>query len=81
MTKMTLTMPDDLRRRVKAAAALRNEHVSDVVRRALEAYIAEVMEEEDDIQAVDEIEARMARGEVRLHDWDEVKAELNALPD
>jgi len=41
MTKMTISIPDDLRRRAKSLAALRNEHISDVVRRALEMYVAD----------------------------------------
>lgn len=78
-SKLTISIPEDLRRRAKSVAALRNEHVSDVVRRALEDYVAEVMEEADDIRAIDEIEARMAAGKVRVRDWAEFEAEQDAM--
>jgi len=80
-TKLTISIPEDLRRRAKSVAALRNEHISDIVRRALEEYVAEVMEEADDIRAIDEIEARIATGKVRIRDWAEFEAELDALQD
>lgn len=79
MTKLTVLLPEDLRRRAKSLAALRNEKVSDIVRRALEEYVAEVMEEADDIRAIDEIESRIASGKVRIRDWSEVESELDAL--
>ncbi len=79
LTKLTLTIPDDLKRRAKSVAALRNESISDVVRQALEEYIAEALEEADDVRAVDDIEARLARGEVRIYSSDDVWAEIDAL--
>ena len=80
-TKLTVSIPEELRRRAKSVAALRNEHVSDVVRRALEEYIAEAMEETDDIRAIDEVEARLASGKIRIKDWAELETELDALQD
>jgi predicted transcriptional regulator len=79
LTKLTLTIPSDLRRRAKSVAALRNESVSEVVRRALEDYVADALEEADDIRAVDDIEARLARGEVRIYSHDDVWAEIDAI--
>ncbi len=79
LTKLTLTIPEDLKRRAKSVAALRNESVSDIVRDALEAYIAEALEEADDVRAVDDIEARLARGEVQIYSNDDVWAEIDAL--
>lgn len=81
MTKLTILVPEELRRRAKSLAAVRNEHVSDIVRRALEEYVDEVMEEADDIRAIDEIEARIASGKVRVRDWAEFEAEMDALQD
>lgn len=81
MTKLTILVPEELRKRAKSYAAVRNEHVSDIVRRALEEYVNEVMEEADDIRAIDEIEARIASGKVRVRDWAEFEAELDALQD
>ena len=79
LTKLTVSVPEDLRRRAKAVAALRKENVSDVVRRALEEYVAEVMEEAEDLRAIDEVESRMASGDVRVRDWAEFEAELDAV--
>ncbi len=46
------------------------------MRRALEEYVAEALEEADDIRAVDEVEGRLARGEERIYShkdiWDEI---------
>lgn len=81
LTKLTVLVPEELRRRAKSMAALRNEHVSDIVRRALQEYVSEVMEEADDIRAVDEAEARVRSGKVRVRDWAEFEAELSALQD
>ena len=81
MTRLTIHIPDELRRRAKAAAALRGESLSDAVRAFLERYVQDAMEEEEDIQAIRQIEARIASGEEILVDWAEVEAELDALPD
>lgn len=78
-TRLTIKLPEDLRRRAKAVAALRGETVSDVVREALEAYIAEALEEAEDVRTVDEIEARLERGEEHLSSHEDVWAEIEAL--
>jgi predicted DNA-binding protein len=82
-TKLTIKISDDLRRRAKARAAREGTTLSQVIRERLEEFAAgwDVTEEADDVRAVDEIEARIARGEERLRDWAEVDAELDALPD
>jgi predicted DNA-binding protein len=67
-TKLTIKLPEELRRRAKAVAALRGETVSDVVREALQDYIADAMEEAEDVRAIREIEARIARGEEPVND-------------
>jgi len=79
IVKMTTKLPEALRRRAKAVAALRGETVSEVMRTALAEYVAEVMEEAGDVRAVTDIEARIAAGEERVTDWDE--ADLDDLPD
>jgi len=78
VAKMTIKLPEALRRRAKAVAALRGETVSEVMRAALAEYVAEVMEEADDVRAVTDIEARIAAGEEKVTDWDE--ADLDDLP-
>jgi predicted DNA-binding protein len=75
-SKITVKLPETLRRRAKAVAALRGETVSDVVRDALEAYIAEAMEEAEDVRAVDEIESRLAAGTERVLDHADVWREI-----
>ena len=77
MIKLTVNVPEPLRRRVKAIATLRGESVSDVVRTALETYIAEALDENEDIRTVQAIEARIAAGQERIYSHDEVWAELN----
>ena len=77
--KLTINLPDLLRRRAKAVAALRGETVSDVIREALEAYVSEAFEEAEDIRAVDEIEARLAAGTESVFGHAEVWRELEAL--
>ena len=87
MTRLTLKIPDELRRRAKAAAALRGESLSDAVRAFLERYVEDALEEAEDIQAIRAIEARIASGQERLYShqevWDEIEALENegALPD
>jgi predicted DNA-binding protein len=79
MTRLTISLSDELRRRAKAAAALRGESLSDAIRAFLEKYIADAMEEAEDIQAIREIEARIASGEERLYSHQEVWDEIDAL--
>jgi len=75
-TKITVKLPDTLRRRAKAVAALRGETISDVVRDALEAYIAEAMEEAQDVRAAEEVEARIAAGTEPIHEHEDVWREI-----
>jgi predicted DNA-binding protein len=78
-TRLTIKLPDDLRRRAKAIAALRGESISDVVRTALEEYLTESVEEAEDAHAVALIERRIAEGRERVYSHEEVWAELEAL--
>lgn len=75
-SKITVKLSEPLRRRAKAVAALRGETMSDVVRDALEAYIAEAMEEAEDNRTVDEIEARLAAGTERVVEHADVWREI-----
>jgi Arc/MetJ-type ribon-helix-helix transcriptional regulator len=77
-TKITVKLPEPLRRRAKAVAALRGETISDVVRDALEAYIVEAMEEADDVRAADEVEAGLTAGTETLLEHDEVWQKIAA---
>jgi predicted DNA-binding protein len=82
-TKLTVILPDELSRRAKARAALEGTTLSEVVRKQLEEFAAglDELEEAEDLRAIREIEARLERGEELVHDWDDVKSELDALPD
>jgi len=44
ITRLTVKLPDTLRRRAKAAATLRGETISDAIRTFLEEYTAEAEE-------------------------------------
>jgi predicted DNA-binding protein len=79
IAKLTIKLPDELRRRTKAVAALRGETVSDVIREALQNYIAEAMEETDDVNAIGEIEQRIAAGDEKVMSWEEAEAAFDAL--
>lgn len=81
VTKLTVVLPAELSRRVKARAALEGTTVSAVVRDHLEDFAAglDVLEEAEDIRVVREIEARIARGDEQVHDWEDVQAELDAV--
>ncbi len=83
VTKLTVKIPEDLGRRAKARAALEGTTVSAIVRTHLEEFAAGLglLEEAEDLRVIREIEARLERGEESVSDWDEVRAELDALPD
>ena len=82
-TKLTIKLPEDLRRRAEAQAEREGTTLSQVLRDRLEEFAAgwDAIEEADDVRAIDAVEARIARGEERLRDWAEVDAELEVLPD
>ncbi len=81
VTKLTVLLPAELSRPAKARAALEGTTLSAVVRQHLEEFAAglDVLEEADDIRVVREIETRLERGEEPVHDWEDVKAELDAI--
>jgi predicted DNA-binding protein len=81
--RLTITIPEDLRRRAKARAVLEGTTLSQVIRKRLEEFASdwEAIEDAHDLRAAEEIEARIARGEEELRDWAEVDAELDSLPD
>ncbi len=78
-TKITVKLPDQLRRRAKAVAALRGETISDVVREALEAYIVEATEEAEDVRTVDDVEARLAAGTEVVHEHEDVWRKISEI--
>jgi len=81
-TKLTVTLPDDVRRRAEARATREGTTLEAVVRERLEEFADELdlADEEEDIRASDEVAARIASGEEPVLDWSEVKARLDAAP-
>lgn len=82
-TKLTIVLPEDLRRRAKARAALEGTTLSAVIRAQLQDFAAglDVLEEAADLLAVLQIERRLARGEEPVHTWENVQRQLDGLPD
>ncbi len=76
--QLVVKLPEELRRKAKAVAALRGETVSDVVRAALSEYIEEALAEAEDVRVTDEIMARVKAGE-RTYSHEEVWSEIEAL--
>lgn len=74
---LVVKVPLALRRQAKAAAVIRGETVSDVVRQALAEYVA-CVEEEDDIRFVDAVLQRIAEG-APTYDMEEVWEELDRM--
>ncbi len=79
LVKLTISLPEDLRRRARAVAALRGEGLSEVVRAALERYIEESLEDAEDSRSAREIRERIASGQERTYTHDEIWAEIEAL--
>lgn len=75
--RLIVRVPETLQRQAQAAATLRGETVSDVVRQALAEYIARA-EEEDDARFVDAIRKEIADG-APTYSMEEVWAELDEL--
>ena len=79
LAKLTVALPEDLRRRARAVAALRGEAISDVVRSALERYVEEALEDLEDTRAARGARARIDSGEERTYSHEEIWAEIEAL--
>jgi predicted DNA-binding protein len=75
--RINVLVPKDLHRRAKVAAALNDTTISAIVRQLLEEYI----EDTEDSRLLNESEARVAAGRQRTHSAQEVRTELDALPD
>jgi predicted DNA-binding protein len=72
---LVVKVPLALHKEAKAAAAMRGDTISDVVRRALKAYIDRA-EEDDDTRFADAVLQRIKAG-APTFDHDEVWAELD----
>lgn len=74
---LVVKVPEMLRREARAAAVMRGETISDVVRQALAEYIARA-EEEDDAQYAQAVLKRIAEGEP-TYAMEDVWTELDQL--
>ncbi len=77
MVAVTVVVPDAL----DEVARQRGETPEALARLAVDEWLLELGEQVKDERAIHEFEARETRGEARLVDWDDVKAEWDALPD
>ncbi len=57
----------------------RVETVSEVIRSALETFVADAFDEAEDVRAIQMMERRIAKGKGRLCSHEEVWAEIDAL--
>jgi predicted DNA-binding protein len=73
--RLNVIMPKALHRRAKIVAAAHGHKLSDIVRRAIEDYI----EEMEDSELLNQIEARVAEGKERTYTEEEVWADLDEL--
>ncbi len=76
--QVVVRVPENLRKRVHAVAALRGERMADVVRAALEKYVDDALIDAEDARAARTIRARIDRGE-RTYSHDDIWAEIEAL--
>lgn len=79
LTKMTISIPSELRRRARLVAVARNESVSSVICKALTEYVNEALEEAEDVRDIREIEALIAAGKERYYSHEEVWREIEEL--
>jgi predicted transcriptional regulator len=76
--KLTVSVPDELRRRAHAVAALRGETLSEVIREALTDYVTDAIEDARDARELDALEQKLDAGEAPLYEHDAVWAEIEA---
>lgn len=78
---ITIEIPEDVRQRAEERAAAEGKTLAHVLREHITDYADELewLEQQEDIRLIDEIEARIARGEERLYSHEEVWAEIEAL--
>jgi len=77
--KLTVKLPEDLRRQARAVAALRGETVSEVVREALAEYVTQTLEDAEDTRLAREIKARIAEGREATYTHEQIWGEIDAL--
>ncbi len=76
--QVVVRVPENLRKRVRAVAALRGERMADVVRSALERYVDDALADAEDARVAREIRARIDQGE-RTYSHEDIWAEIEEL--
>lgn len=76
---LNIKLPAPLRTEAQAVAKLRGESISEVVRAALKAYIAEALEDARDNRELDSLARQIAAGEVPTLAHADVWAEIERL--
>jgi predicted DNA-binding protein len=76
--QVVVRVPENLRKRVHAVAALRGERMADVVRLALEKYVDDALADAEDARAARAIRARIDQGE-RTYFHEDIWVEIEAL--
>lgn len=76
--RLTLLVPDDLRKQAKAVAALRGESISEVVREALEDYVTAATTEDEDVEAAVAAYRRYKQDPDSARPYSEIRKELVA---
>jgi len=76
---LMVKVPMRLRKQAQAAAKLRGETVSDVVRFALKEYVQEALDDARDQRELDALVTRIDAGLEPLYSHEEVWAEIEAL--
>ena len=79
MVNVVVRAPEPLRKQARAVAVLRGEHLSDIVRTALEEYIEDALDDAKDNREMDELERRIDAGLEPLYKHADVWAEIEAL--
>ena len=81
-SSLTIELPAQLREQAEARARSEGTTLPEVLRAALEEYAAglDLLEQAEDVQLVQELEARISSGEEPVSEWSDFEAELDALP-
>lgn len=85
---LTIAIPIEVQQQAEQRALLEGTTLAEIICQRLAEYAAgleaaleeEAREQAEDIRLIQAIEEGVANGETLLYDWDEVKAELDALP-
>lgn len=80
MSAITIRIPDSLHNDLNVVAKYQDKPKSRVIKRALENYILDILEDIEDIKAADEAITRIEAGEKTIP-WEQVKRECGLLED